>query len=243
VFEEVKVGQSKEMPAHIVIYGVPKIGKSRFAADFPDVFFINVEGGLSYLGKQVRSTPKLTSYDDVIAWLKHIYEDDKFTCGTVALDSLDWIEALAQARLIKRENAKSITDILCKAFAYNKGVEEAAKDTFRVLQWLDAIYNKKGIKSITVAHSKIKTVDLPNQEPYSRHELKLSKYLAAYVAEWTDLVLFAAYSFHITKDGKTSEPKPVLYAGGSAAFVGGGRMLLKKEIPLSYEELTKEITK
>lgn len=243
MFEEITVGESKTMPAKIVIYGVPKIGKSRFAAQADDVFFINIEGGLDYLGTKVRSTPKLTTYDEVMAWLKHIYESDTFTAGTIAIDSLDWLEGLAQNRLVKQENAKSIVDPAIKAFAYYKGVEMAASDAALIFKWLDVIYTKKGIKAILIAHSHIKNIDLPTQEPYSRHELKLSKWLGSKANEWADLVLFADYSFHVTKEGKTTEPKPVLYAGGSAAFLGGGRMALKKELPLDYKLLMKEIVK
>lgn len=240
-FIEVKAGNSKEMPSKTVIYGVPKIGKTRFAAQYPDPFFIDVEGGLSYIGKEVRSTPTLKSYDEVEAWLRHIHDDEKFTCGTLVVDSLDWVETLAQNRLVKAHNAKNITDPAVKEFAYFRGVVNAADDAFRIIKWLDAIYAKKGIKSVLIAHGQIKEVDLPNKDPYQRNEMKLSKQLGARVAEWADLILFADYSFVVTSEGKTSEPKPVLYAGGSASFVGGGRMQLAKEIPLSYAELEKQI--
>src|SRR5690348_18377289 len=125
-FTEITAGQSKEMPAKIVIYGVPKIGKTRFAAQADDVFFLNIEGGLEYLDKKVRSTPKLNTYDEVVGWLKHIYDSPDFKAGTIALDSLDWIEVLAQDRLVKLHNAKSITDSAIKEFAYFKGVMNAA---------------------------------------------------------------------------------------------------------------------
>lgn len=242
-FTEVTAGQSKEMPAKVVVYGSPKVGKTSFAAQFPEPFFLDIEGGLSYLPNKVRSTPKLNTFDEVTGWLKHIYEDDKFNAGTLVIDSLDWLEKLAQERLIKANNAKSITDPAVKDFAYYKGVLNAADDAMKIMQWCDAIYKKKGIRSVLIAHSQVKEVDLPTKEPYQRHEMKLSKYLAARTYEWADLVLFADYSFHVTKDGKTSEPKPTLFGGGNASFVGGGRMKLSKELPLDYKLLEKEITK
>lgn len=242
-FTEETAGQSKEMPAKIVIYAEPKTGKTTFASEAPDPFFINIEGGLNYLDKKVRTTPRLKSYDDVIAWLSHIYKTDTFTAGTIVIDSLDWLEALAQEKLIKQESATSITDPKVKAFAYNKGVADAAELAVRALKWLDAIYEKKGIPAIIIAHSQIKNIDLPNKDPFSRFDLKLSKQLAARVSEWADLILFAGKTFHVTKDGKAAgEPRRVIYASNSASFVGGGRMRLDKELPLSYSELRKEIT-
>ncbi len=241
-FHEVSVGESKDFPQKLVIFGVPKIGKTRFAAAADDVFFLNIEGGLDYIGHKVRATPKLNTYDEIIGWLKHIYDNDSFKAGTIALDTLDWAEQLAQAKLVKTYNATSITDPAVSAFAYYKGVLMAAEDTMKILQWCDAIYKKKGIKTILIAHSHIKEVDLPQRDPYQRNEMKLSKQLGAKVLEWGDLVVFADYAFHVSKDGKTSEQKPVLYAGGSAAFIGGGRMRLDKELELDYKKLQQHIT-
>lgn len=243
VYEEITIGQSKCWPAKTVLYGVPKIGKSSLASQIPDAFFLNIEGGLDYLKTKVRATPKLDTYDEVIGWLRHIYESETFKAGCIVLDSADWLESLAQARLVKLNNAKHINDPAVKDFAFFKGVMAASDDAIRVLQWLDAIYKTKRIPAFLIAHSEIKNVDLPNQDMYSRHQMKLSKYFGSKVNEWADLVLFADYSFHVSKDGKTSEPKPMLFAGGSAAFVGGGRMSLSKEIPLDYNQLYKEITK
>ena len=242
-FEEIITGESVEFPAKTIVYGVPKIGKTRFASQANDPFFIDVEGGLSYIDKKVRATPKLNSYDEIIGWLKHIHDTDTFKAGTIVLDSLDWCETLAQARLVKLNGASTITDPKCKAFAFFRGVVDAADDTFQILKWLNAIFIKRGIKSIIIAHSQIKEVDVPDKDAYSRYELKLSKQLAAKASEWADLILFADYDFEVTSEGKTSEPKPVIYAGGSASFVGGGRMKLNKKMPLDYKEIEKHITK
>jgi hypothetical protein len=241
-FNEIKTGTSKELPSKIVVYGVPKIGKSRFAAQFPDAFFINVEDGLQYLGKEVRSTPALHSFDEVLGWLMHIYNNDNFTCGRIVIDSIDWIEALSREK-IEKEIGEPITNKKHPAYAHGNGYVMIADNTLRIFRALDAIYKKKTIPSLLIAHSFIKEIELPNKDPYSKYDLKLSKSISAKITEWADLVLFADYSFAVTKDGKTSEPRPVFLAGGSAAYTGGGRMLLNKEIPLSYDHLIKEITR
>jgi hypothetical protein len=251
-FEEVTAGESKELPAKMVIYGLPKVGKTRFAAQANDVFFINIEGGLDYLPKKVRATPKLNTYDEVMGWLKHIYENDKFTCGTIAVDSLDWLETLARDKLIKQYGARNITDDSVVECQFYKAVSEASLMAAKCLQWLDAIYKKKGIKAIVIAHSEIKRVDLPETPPFERHQMALYKVLANKVNEWADLILFADRPVMVagggkngdkTSKGKTlSEPKPVLLAGGSASFVGGGRMELDKELPLDYSILEQHIS-
>lgn len=240
--EIITKGASKEVPPRIVIYGLPKTGKSTFASQAPDVLFLNIEDGLDYLANEVKATSHLKSFDEVIDALKFIYNQEEAICGTIAVDSLDWLEGLAQKKLIKLHNASSITDSRVKEFAYFQGVMEAADEAMKVFSWLDAIYKKHGIRAIMIAHSQLKHVDLPNKDPFQRSEMKMSKYLSAKAMEWGDIILHADYAFHIV-DGKTSEPKRVLYTGGSASFLGGSRMPLPKELPVSYQALEKEIKK
>lgn len=243
-FTEIKNGKATGIPARMAIYGVPKIGKSSFAAQADDVFFINIEGGIDYLQREVRSTPRLKTYDDVVAWLKHIYNTtpQEFSAGTLAIDSIDWLETLAQEKLVKQYGGTSITDPKVPAFAYYKGVIEAASLAMDIFKWLDAIYAKKGIKAILIGHSAIKQMDLPNRDPFSKYQLKMSKYLSARLLEWADLIMFADYEFFVSQDGKPSEQKRVLRTGNDASFEGGGRMQLKDTIPLDYNELSKQLT-
>lgn len=242
-YEEITVGLSKEMPARIIIYGKEKIGKTTFACDAPDAFLIDIENGAQFLAKKVRATPHLQDYDSVIGWMKHIYNDDDFKCGTVVIDSLDHLEELAQTRLIKLHNAKSITDPAIKEFAYHRGVVNAANDTATILKWADAIFMKKGIKFIIVAHSMIKEIDLPGKDPFARYQLKLSKQLAAKAMEWCDLACMAEFEFHVSSTGKTSSPKPCLFTGGDMSYQGGGRLRLPATIELSYRALELAIKK
>lgn len=242
-FEIKKTGTSKEFPAKTVLYGVPKIGKSRFASNADNPFFIDVEGGLSYIGKEVATTGTLKTFDEVIGWLQHLLKADTDTSNikTIVIDSLDWIEKLAQDKIVKAYNAASIVDPRVKDFAYYKGVEMAASESWRVITLLNHLWEQKGIRTIIIAHSTVKNMDLPGRDNYSKHVLKLSKFLGGKVNEWADLILFADYDFYVDKDGKTSEPKPMLFAGGDASFEGGSRMYLKKKIPLDFAALEKEL--
>lgn len=238
--EIVTQGKSRKIPPKMIIYGLPKTGKSTFASQADDVLFIDVEGGLEYLPNTVKATQRIKTFDEVLDALKWIHQQDKAPCKTIAIDSLDWIEELAQTKLIKRHNASSITDSGVKEFAYFKGVLMAAEEVMKVFMWLDAIYAKHGIMAIIVAHSQAKNVDLPGKDPFQRNELKLSKYLAAKVMEWGDLILYADYAFYVV-DGKTTEPKRVLRTGEDASFLGGSRVLLPKELPVDYNALVKAI--
>jgi hypothetical protein len=243
-FNIIKTGLSKDIPAKIVLYGVPKIGKSRFASNAEGAFFINIEDGLQYLGKEVAATPVLKTFEEVIDWLNHLLKSDTDTKAikTIVVDSLDWLENLAQNKIVKAYGGKSIVDPQVKDFAYYKGVQMAAEETLRALHLLDRLYKEKQIRTILIAHTKIKEMDLPGKDNYSKYLLKLSTVLAGRVNEWADLTLFADMDFFVDKDGKPSEPKPTLFTGNNASFEGGGRMKLKHKIPLDYAAFTKELT-
>lgn len=243
-FAEVTAGQSTDMPAKMVIYGIPKIGKSRFCAQFEDVFFIDIEGGLSYLDKKVRATPKIKSFDEMIKWLTHILETDSFKAGTICIDSADWLESLAIAKIEALHGVK-ITDKKYDGFAYGNSYLLVMNECLRVITALNLIYEKKGIKAIFIAHSQLREVTTPLADPYNRYELKFfAKGFGHKLTEWGDLILFADRVFHVAEEGmKTSEPKAMILSGNSASYIGGGRMKIANDLPLDYHELKKHITK
>lgn len=243
-FQEIAVGQSTEMPPKMVVYGIPKIGKTRFCSDIEDVFFVNIEDGLNYLSKKVRATPKIESFDEVIKWLQHILDNDDFTCGTIAIDSADWLESLAIAKIEALNGGVKITEKKHEPYTYGNAYTLVANECLRVITALNLIYKKKGIKAVFIAHSQLREVATPLIDPYNRYELKFfAKAFGHKLTEWADLVLFCDKVFHVAKDGmKTSEPKAMILAGNSASYVGGGRMFLGKDLPLNYEALRKEIT-
>ncbi len=245
-----KLGKSKEMPAKVVIYGVPKVGKSRLAAQWPDPVFINIEDGLQYLPSEVLATPKLDKFDDILAWLMDFYKREAAVGKTIVIDSLDWADNLAQKKISEqfpdpKGNLIPVSNQEYKPYSYGKGYEMASTEAARLFSAADLLYQKHGMKTVMIAHQHIKTVDLPTKDPYQQHQLKLSKALGAKATEWADLVLFCDWSFAVTKDGKTSDQQAVIRAGGDAAYVGGGRMMLKNDIPINdntYKLLEKEIT-
>src|SRR5690606_29305384 len=111
------------------------------------------------------ATPKLNTFEELTGWLKHIYESKDFTAGTLVIDSLDWAEQLAQAKISADHNGIPVSDMTHKPFAYAKGYEMAAQEALKLFRWVDAIYKAKGIKTVFICHSQVKNIDLPNSDP------------------------------------------------------------------------------
>lgn len=217
----------------IVLYGEEKIGKSRLASEFPNPIFIDVEDGLNFI--ETTKTPVIKSYTEAIRWLDELLEKEH-NYETVVIDSADWLEEIIGREIAHKYNAKSIDDPKCKEFAYGVGYKLVGQAFIEIFKRLDLL-KAKGVQSVLICHSKIKTVDNPVDDKYEKYVLKLNNNTQAKIKEWADLILFAKKKFYTTKDGKTSDWKPVLLSGNNPAFEGGGRMKLPEEIELNYNKL------
>ena len=100
-------------PLKVVLYGVEGIGKSSFAARFPQPVYIDTEGGTGRLDVQRLPAPD--------SWQMLLDEaaaaaDGQVPCQTLVLDTADWAEKLCMAGVCDRFKVKGIEDI-----GYGKG--------------------------------------------------------------------------------------------------------------------------
>ena len=74
----------------VVIYGPEGIGKSTFAAQFPDSVFIDTEGSTKKLN--IRRFPKPSSWEMLKNEVKEAMNGR--LCKTLVIDTFDWAEQL-----------------------------------------------------------------------------------------------------------------------------------------------------
>lgn len=223
----------------LMVYGVEGIGKSTFAAGAPNPIFICTEDGLGSLS--VDHFPLATSYADVLTAIGTLYAD-KHEYQTVALDSLDWLEAMIWRDVESKYDAKDL--------AYGKGAVIAAEKWREVLEGLNALRNDKGMAVILIAHCTIKRFDSPETEPYDRYQPKLQDRSSALIREWCDAVMFANYKTIVKKDdvgfNKTvargiSTGERLLYTAERPAYQAKNRYSLPESIPLSWDAFANAI--
>jgi len=206
--------RGKQMrPPRMVIYGEHKIGKSTFAASFPNTVFIATEEGLDHIDAQ--SFPLCTSYADVLACISELFSKPH-DFSTVAIDSLDWLETLIFSQACK-DSGKNYTSI--EDFGYGKGYVEALKYWHEILGGLNALRDKRGMAVVCIAHHAIKRFDAPDTESYDQYRIKLHDKAGALVQEWADVIGFCAEETH-TKKSEAGFNKEVVRA------IGTGRRLL-----------------
>lgn len=184
----------------VVIYGPEGIGKSTFAAQFPDPVFIDTEGSTKKLN--IRRFPKPTSWEMLKNEVKEAMNGR--LCKTLVIDTFDWAEQLCIETICSAHQKKGIED-----FGYGNGYVYEKEEIGKFLNLLQEVVDS-GINVVLTAHAQMRKFEQPDElGAYDRWELKLGKktssQISPLVKEWADMVLFANYKTYavaVDKDGK-----------------------------------------
>lgn len=218
----------------VVIYGPEGIGKSTFAAEFPNAVFIDTEGSTDNM--DVARLDKPTSWTMLINEIAFI-KANPTECGTLVIDTIDWAEALAVNYICSQHGKQGIED-----FGWGKGYTFVQEEMGRFLNSLSDLVDM-GINVVLTAHAQIKKFEQPDEMgSYDRYELKLGKktssQTAPLVKEWADMVLFANYKTLVmtAENGKKKAQggERVMYTNHRPAWDAKNRHGLPDEMPFNY---------
>ena len=233
LLQMVTVGREAQ-PPRIMVYGSEGVGKSTFAANAPKTVFIQTEDGLSEI--DCSKLPLATSFDEVVRQLVAI-RDEEHEFGTLALDSLDWLERLIWDRVCQDYGVKCIE----KADGgYGKGYTHALTYWRQIVNLLGEIRAKRKMAIVLLAHAKVERFEDPEHPAYDRYTPRLHKAACSLVCEWVDAVLFATKRMRVDSDTGRAAPvgadggERVLRSNGSPACIAKNRFGLPSEFPLSW---------
>lgn len=221
----------------VLIYGPEGIGKTSFAARFPNPVFIDTEGGSASL--DVARLPKPTSWAMLLEEVGYIKQNPAL-CKTLVIDTMDWAEALCVESVCAKYQKKGIED-----FGYGNGYVYTKEELGRLLNSLQEIIDL-GINVVLTAHAQMRKFEQPDElGAYDRWELKLGKktssQTAPLVKEWADMVLFANYeTIVVTTDSKKNKAqgsKRVMYTEHHACWDAKNRAGLAPKLPFDYAEI------
>ena len=209
----------KIVPRRVLLYGTHGIGKSSWAAQAPDVLFLNLEDGLNDI--DVTKTEHLIRLEQVMEALTYL-ATQKHDFKWLAIDSVDWLEALIHAEVAREAGKATIGDI-----GYGAGYKSAMAYWDKILTMLDWLRteSERKLGVILLAHTAVKKYTDPMTDSYDRYQPALHETAAATLQEWCDEVLFACYRVHTRKQDEGFGKERTI-AGGS-----GERLIRCTETP------------
>lgn len=225
----------QKSPIRLCAYGAEGIGKSTFASKFPDPLFIDIEGGTKQLDVARFPTPE--TWSDLLEEIDAIIQEPE-VCRTLVIDTADRAETLLTAALLKEGMVDSIEKY---GGGYGKGYT-ALQERFQkdLLNRLDKVI-AKGVNVVMLAHAQMRKLESPDEAPYDRWELKVSKKVAQIVKEWADILLFMNYSVKVVEENGRNKAKGVgkrmMHANHRPTYDAKNRYGLPDDMPLDFEPL------
>lgn len=223
----------------VCVYGPEGVGKSSFAAMFPNPLFIDTEGSTGNL--DVKRLPKPTSWAMLGNELDFVIKERP--CDTIVIDTIDWAEQLCIDHILAVHGKKGIED-----FPYGTGYVYEKEEFGRFLNKTEEII-ASGINVVLTAHAQLRKFSQPDEiGEYDRWELKLGKktgsQISPLIKEWSDLLLFANYktiAVAVDKDGKKFKAQGgsnrVMYTEHHACWDAKNRHGLPAELPFEFDKI------
>lgn len=226
-------------PQKVVVYGPEGIGKTTFAADFPDPLFIDTEGSTNVY--DVARLPSPTSWTMLLDEIREVAKNPT-CCKSLVIDTIDWAEQLCVSHICAKHGKAGIED-----FGYGNGYIFVKEEFGRFLNLLSDVI-EAGINVVLTAHMQMRKFELPNEGgSFDRYELKLGKktssQTAPLVKEWADMLLFANYKTIVIaqdKDGKKCKAaggQRVMYTTHHPNWDAKNRQDLPEELPFDFNSI------
>jgi hypothetical protein len=233
------IKRNAQKPPKIVIYGVPGIGKTKWASSAPAPIFICAEDGLGLI--DVPHFPRANSFSDVQGAIAALY-NDQHEFGTVVIDTIDALEPLIWAHVVAtvpHEKGRPVSSI--EDYGFGKGYVHAQRYWLELLRGLDGLRDERGMAVILCAHSKVANVKAPDSDDYDKFTLKVHDKAESVIRGWTDCLLFANYEQNIISAGRdgdrkraTGTGKRLLFTEERPAFAAKNRYSLPPVLPLDW---------
>lgn len=216
---------SRDLGSYVTyIYGEPKCGKSRFAAEFPDALFLASEPTQKAIpGIKIMD---ITSWAELKKMVRFLDDKDvKAFYKTVVLDTIDLYANFVERYICNQAGVEDVKDIPYGA-GYGR-VEREFEQTLRKIINL-------GYGLVLISHVTQGTFTREDGSEYNKLTPAVSSKRCKAVAE----NLADIYGFIHTVDGHR-----ILTLRAPDGSISGGNHFkyLVPEVPLSYEALTKAV--
>jgi len=219
------------------ITGDAGTGKTTLGATFPKPIFIRIEDGLQAVPEANRpdAFPVISKVDQLWEQLTALITEPH-DYKTVVIDSITQLETLF-AEYVIANDPKQPKSLAQANGGYGAGYLAVSALHGRVRKAAKALNEKRNLHVAFIAHSDVSTIELPDQDPYSRYELRLHKKCTPHYVDNVDLVAYLKLETFTTGDGdrkkaiSTGNRIAVCYTG--AAQVSKNRYGISEDLEVA----------
>ena len=205
----------------ILVYGAPKIGKSTFCSQIPNVLFIATESGLNYL--EVFKA-ECRSWEDFLGICKEIAEGKhKFT--SICIDTIDNLVIQCTEFICRREEIDHPAD-----YEYGKGWSMVTRELQRALNKLANL--PYGL--VLVGHSKMEEIKPKAGSSYNKQTITVTGENRRIILNLADVILLLDY-----EDEKDKETRVIRTKSTKQYDAGDRTGRLPPILNLDYKEIEK----
>ncbi|MCF0234399.1 MAG: ATP-binding protein [Thermoguttaceae bacterium] len=217
-------------PPRIMLYGIEGVGKSTFAAGFPDAIFIPTEDGLGQI--DCASFPICQTFEDALDDLNALINNQN-DFKTIVIDSLSGLERLIWAATCRDWGKVDNIEQVGKGFG--KGYVAALSYWEKILKALDKLRSQKKCATVLIAHAKAEEYSDPETPAFKRFAPRLQKLACGLINEWVDLSLFGTREFGAARGDKGGER--VVISAESPRNAGKSRYAIPEVLPMKADAL------
>lgn len=235
------VTKPKSRPPIITITGEPGVGKTTLANAFPGpVIFIRFEDGLESIPEDKRpdAFPVIKKVDQLWEQLTALINEEH-QYKTLVIDSVTQAETLFGEYVVESD-PKGPKSLATANGGYGAGFLSVAALHSRVRKAAQILNERKGMSIIFLAHTESTTIDLPDQDPYSRYELRMHKKSVPAYSDNVDMVAYLRLEVFTTGDGDRkkaiSSGQRIAVCHTDAAQVSKNRYGIKEPILVNEGE-------
>jgi hypothetical protein len=182
-----------ELQPIVTIYGVPKIGKSSLAAEFPRPIFIQTAEGESVPAGVTADTLEVRNYAELCEAIGALVNEEH-NYSTAVFDSTTGLQNILRAETCARNGWKDIEDP-----GYGKGYKMACSVLLEYIDGIMTLRRERNMAIVQLGHADISRFNAPSTDPYDRYRISMHKDMADIIEANSDVIAFVNFKASIKK--------------------------------------------